>query len=141
MTVFTGSPYVMTETTLTSDHPIIGYWQGNVATNNVTSANGADPLFPLSNLANPATYLKWQSATMIGTDTLTISFPTAKTIDYLALVGHNFGIGSTVTVSYATTNSPSDQITLVSAATTGAGPLIYRFTPVVAGSITITISE
>jgi hypothetical protein len=141
MTVFTGSPYVMAETTLTTDHPIIGYWQGNVTTSNVVSSNGSDPNFPVSNLANPATYLKWQSASMIGTDTLTISFGATKTIDFVALQGINFGIGSIITISYATTNSPSDLITLVTAATTNLGILLYRFTPISAGSITISISE
>jgi hypothetical protein len=141
MTVFTGSPYVMAETTLTNDHPIVGWWQGNITTSNVASSNGSDPNFPVSNLANPATYLKWQSSSMIGTDTLTITLPSAKLIDYVALVGANFGIGSTITISWATANSPSDLITLVTATTTGTGPMLFRFTPVTTASLTISVSE
>lgn len=141
MSVFTGSPYVMAETTLTNDHPIIGYRQGYVTTSNVTSNNGSNSLFPVSNLANPSTYLKWKSPAAFTADQINVTFNPALLIDYVGIVGHNFPVGATVSVTYTTTNSPSDLIALVSGVVTGPGPIILRFTPVTAGAIQILVTE
>jgi hypothetical protein len=68
--------------------PIIGY-QNLLTAANVT-ASDANPDFPATNLANPATHLKWKGT---NTTSKNIIFDTVRTgeIDYLAIAGHNFG--------------------------------------------------
>lgn len=73
----------------TLNNPIIGY--GNQITiGSVSASAGSDANWPIINLANPATNLKWKSATfgeqyiIVGNGVLPI------TLDYMAVAKHNF---------------------------------------------------
>ena len=129
----------MAETTLTADHPIIGYWQGNVTISNVGSANGSNPMAPVSNLANPSTYQKWKSSAAI-TDRITI----ARRRYNARLCGAgrpNFPIGTSVDVSYDSANSPADPHSVVTGTVTSSGRSSCSFTPVVASTIYVTATR
>lgn len=69
--------------------PLIGY-DNIVTTGNVTSSTAADG-YPVTNLANPATHLKWKAGVSTGDEFLTIATQLKTTVNYLALAKHNFG--------------------------------------------------
>ena len=79
---------------ITADNPVIGY--ENLVTASNISSTSADSNFPVTNLANPSTYLKWQGADngspSSGNDEyLTVTLNTIEPIDYVAIAKHNFG--------------------------------------------------
>lgn len=68
--------------------PRIG-WHNVVTPENVT-ATEEDPDHPVTNLANPATYLKWRALTT-DEQAITISLDVATTVNYFGIAGHNLG--------------------------------------------------
>ncbi len=82
------SSLVMSESDLTPDHPIIGY--RNIVTIDNIVADGEDPDYPVTNLANPATHLRWKSDAA-DLQYLTITTGSADPIDYVGIAKHNFG--------------------------------------------------
>jgi hypothetical protein len=70
--------------------PVVG-WQTALFASNVT-ASFADVNFPITNVANPSTYLKWKSTSTL-IQHVTVSFPAPLDADYFAIAGHNFGSG------------------------------------------------
>jgi hypothetical protein len=141
MTVYTGSPYVMSETTLTSDHPIIG-WQNIVTASNVASVSGSAANYPVSNVANPATFLKWKAGTA-GTAQIIVTTGTSNPIDYVAIAGHNFAAGvDSIQLFYDSLNSPNDAHFLMQANPPFTGSaIILRFTPISVARIYVTFIE
>ncbi len=68
--------------------PIIGY--DNVVTaDNVTSTTAND-LYPISNVANPATHLFWRGGVNTGTEIIQIA-DTQAIKNYIGIAGHNLG--------------------------------------------------
>jgi hypothetical protein len=130
--IIDASPLVITETSLTTDHPIIG-WRNVVTVENVTATN-EDADYPATNLANPATHLYWQAGANsppTSPQYLTVSTTGSGSIDYVGLAKHNLGTAeSTVSVEgdtgggFATiagpfglgANSPADD-----------SPIVFRF--------------
>jgi hypothetical protein len=75
---------------LDANNPIIG-WRNIVVSTNV-DATSEDADFPVANVANPATHLKWKgSFSTAGDDYVTVTTNTADDIDYMAVAKHNFG--------------------------------------------------
>ncbi|WP_315804031.1 hypothetical protein [Bradyrhizobium sp. SZCCHNS3002] len=75
----------------TPDLPLVG-WR-NVVTPTTISATSQDPLYPASNLANPASHLDWRSLVMTE-QYLTIVTNEVDPIDYIAVAGHNLASAS-----------------------------------------------
>lgn len=118
---------------LDGNSPIIGY-QNLVTTTNIT-ATTEDPDYPATNLANPATHLRWRSgAGSPSTDEyLTATIDTAELVDYVAIAKHNLGT-SQATVSVEGTaessGSPVEWTELIAGQLLpDDGPVIFRFTP------------
>ncbi|MFZ5736306.1 MAG: hypothetical protein ACOY6K_05425 [Pseudomonadota bacterium] len=72
---------------LSLDHPVIG-WR-NVVTIAGVTADSELPAYPATNLANPATNLRWQAAD-IGEHFVVITTNEVDAIDYVAVAKHNF---------------------------------------------------
>jgi hypothetical protein len=129
-------------TTLDTDVPIIGY-QNLVTTTGIT-ATTSNSDFPIANVANPATHLKWKSGVNTGSEIVEIVIG-GVSIDYVAIAKHNFGtIGCQITLEATVdTSSPyTGYVTLVSATTiTDDLPLIFQFTPATYGAIRLTITS
>lgn len=80
---------------LDADNPRIYYH--NVITAASLSALEQSPTEPATNVANPATYLKWRGLT-VAAQYLAITLPSVAAVDYIAIAGHNLGsIRATVT--------------------------------------------
>lgn len=108
--------------------PLIG-WNNLVTTGNVASTT-ADADFPVTNLANPATHLKWKGTYNTGDEYITIT-GLSGTVSYIGVAKHNWGtLGIPVSVEVQTANSPSDWAEVVSPQTiSDDSPIIFRFTP------------
>ncbi len=72
-----------------ADHPVIGYH--NIVTASNIDATTEDADWPVTNLANPATHLRWQGTSMVADEYVTITTGTMEEVDYLAVAKHNFG--------------------------------------------------
>lgn len=141
MSIILSENFVFTEddASLTVDHPIVG-WQSIVTAGNIT-ADTEEALYPASNLANPATHLKWQAA-----DTteqyIEIITDSVEGIDFLAIARHNLSsAGIVVSVGYFTNDSPDQWTELVEESTlSDDGPALFRFTPQVRASIYLKLA-
>lgn len=142
MTVIRASGF--SPSTIDNNLPIIGY-QNLVTTAGIT-ATTSDTSFPIANVANPATHLKWKSGVNTGNEAIEISFGGASvTLDYVAIAKHNFGtIGLQLTLEGTTdTTAPYTGYSTILSATTLTNdlPLIIQFTPATYGAIKITLSS
>lgn len=70
-------------------NPIIGYQ--TIATVAHLASTTQDASFPVSNLANPSTNLKWKGTTALLEEFLTISNPDGADLDYIGVARHNWG--------------------------------------------------
>lgn len=100
MSVYVSSSFVLVgdEAGLSLDHPVIG-WDNIVTTTNIATTSDLTG-YPRTNLANPATHLKWKAVT---TDDYYISvlFNGRTDIDYVGIAKHNFGsAGIAVSLGY-----------------------------------------
>ena len=114
---------------LTANNPIIGY-----LTEGEFSATSEADDFPVTNLQNPSTYLKWmaEDASPQGDQYLTIIFESANDVDYIGIAAHNFGSGRMpVSVEYLDdTVSPTSWTELIAPVLmANDGPILFRFTP------------
>jgi hypothetical protein len=75
-------------TGINGDNPLIG-WRNLVTVANV-SADGEDDAFPVSNVANPSTALRWVGAAA-SEQHLTVAIPDGEDFDYVGVARHNFG--------------------------------------------------
>lgn len=83
---------------ITANNPRIGYQ--TFAVFGTISADQEDPAYPVTNLANPATFLQWRGLNN-NDQAIYIALPEAQTADYVAAYGHNWGSkNTTVTVEY-----------------------------------------
>lgn len=80
---------------LSADNPVI-LWQNLVTTTNVDSTT-EDTDFPVTNIANPATHLKWKGGVNTGDEYITITTNFLDEIDGLGVARHNFGSAGIVT--------------------------------------------
>ena len=123
--IFFSSSLVISESGLTPEHPIVGY--RNIVTPANIVADGEDPLYPATNLANSATHLRWQSDDD-GVQYITITTGSADPIDYVGIARHNFG-SAEIAVSFEGDDG-SGYAELVAPVIPGDdSPLLFRFTP------------
>lgn len=112
------------------NNPIIGY-QNLVTDSNISATSGASG-YPVSNLANVSTFLRWK-ASVVTQQYITILLDTPDDIDYLAVARHNFGSnGNVVSVEGLNdaTSSPTDWFELVGETLLADdSAVIFRFTP------------
>jgi len=116
---------------LNVNNPVIG-WRNIVTAGNIASTTAAAG-FPVTNLANPATHLKWTAGVNTGDEYVTVTTSTLDEIDYLAVAKHNFGSGQLVVSVEGDVagNSPDlgfeelVQETMLADDT----PVLFRFTP------------
>jgi hypothetical protein len=109
---------------LNSNSPIIGYQNLTTAANISATTEAAG--FPATNMANPATHLKWK-ANSSGVEYITITIDSPEDIDYLAVAAHNFGTNLT---AVSVEGYVSGWIELIPQhLLPNDGPVIFRFTP------------
>ena len=145
MSVIVSTNLVLTapdEVALSADHPIIG-WDSIVTRTNI-SASTADPNFPVTNLANPATHLAWRVGGAFSPpqyDYITISTGTADLVDYVAIARHNLGsLAVPITIGYFDNSSPPVWTDLVTATILNDdGPALFRFTAQSLATISIRL--
>lgn len=91
MSIIVPNAYALTlAATTTADYPIVG-WE-NLATVATLQVDEEDPLYPTTNLANPATNQVWKSGSTAD-QYLTVLFTGSDIVDYIAIARHNFGSG------------------------------------------------
>src|SRR6185312_15874775 len=108
-----------------ANRPLLG-WRNIVTTGNI-AADTADANNPVSNLANPATYLGWLAA-----DTteqyLTITPGSADDIDYVGIATHNLSTAQ-IAVSIEGDDGSGYVELVAPVIPANDGPLLFRFTP------------
>lgn len=113
------------EAGLTADHPIIG-WDNIVTVDNITAGTEATG-YPATNLANPATHLRWRAS-----DTtqqyLTVATGTADDIDYVGIARHNLS-SNAIPVSIEGNDGSGFSELVAPAILANDGPTLFRFTP------------
>lgn len=121
---------------LSLDHPVIG-WR-TVVTPSTIAADSNNSNFPASNLANPATHLKWLRAAAPSTfGYITIATLGLGQIDYVAIARHNLGsLGIPIAIGYG----GGTWTELVSPAVLpDDGPALFRFSPQTLASVQIRL--
>jgi len=108
--------------------PWIGY-ENLVNIYNITSITEEDG-FPVTNLANTATHLKWIGTGTSGSEYITIQTNSNELIDYVGIAKHNFGsAGIAVSIEGLTSNSPPAWVEIVQPTIpSNDWPIIARFT-------------
>jgi hypothetical protein len=135
---------VLTDVTTQPEQPIVG-WHNLVTAANIDSTT-EDVDFPVSNLANPATHLKWVGAVSTIDEYLTVTTNYVDEIDYLAVAKHNFGT-ATVTLSVEGKlddgNSPAEPyLELVEEhILADDSPVLFRFDPQILTHVRLRIQQ
>ncbi len=138
MIVFSSSLVLSDAQGVNANNPLIGY--DNRATVSSTTTTTAAAGFPATNLANPATYSRWQ-AEETGVDEYIMVVPNDdEPIDYFAVARHNFGSAQIpVSIEYTTDNlggSPIDWTEAVQdVLLSDDSPVLFRFNEVVPTAI------
>ncbi len=94
MSVVISSSLVIAETVsgggvINANNPVIGY--DNLVTESNVTAKSSAVAYPVTNVANPATYNKWQGNPAAGDDDYIImALNTVDDIDYVGIAKHNF---------------------------------------------------
>lgn len=127
---------VMSESDLTPDHPVVGYRNSVTISNIAATASDAD--YPETNLANPATHLRWQG-TGTGTQYLTHTTGSADPYDFCGIAKHNFGSGEWSVSIEGDDGGGYDE--LIAPAMPGNDkPLLFRWTPASATALRIKLA-
>jgi hypothetical protein len=131
---------------LNTDSPIIGY-QNLVTSTNIT-ATTEDIDFPIINLANPATHLRWKSGagSPSSDEYITVTLDTPEQIDYVGIAVHNFGTSSAPVSIEGTIEapggSPDPWFELITPhLLPDDGPVIFRFNPQSLHSVRLRIQS
>lgn len=118
-----------TTTTPAADDPAIGI-DNDVLTSNI-AATSAQTNYPVTNLANPATYPGWKSNALTNPQYLTFTVPSVgKSYDYIGIAKHNFGTAQ-VTCGVEI-NKGAGWVEVVAdflPATADDKPLMFRWSP------------
>jgi hypothetical protein len=119
------------------DNPLFGYH--NVVTSSILSTISEDADFPVTNLANPSTALKWV-ASSAALQAVTIDVSGLGEIDYVGIAKHNFDIAGTSLILMESTGSQGFAEIASSDAPTDDSPIIFRFAPKEVDQIRLVIS-
>lgn len=123
---------------LGGDRPVIG-WDNRFVASGVTADSEAAG-FPASNLANPSTAARWQSASTAD-QYVTFAISGGDPIDYIGIARHNLGsAGVNVSVEIPDEASPGDWIEIFPAAVlAGDAPALLRFEAVFASEVRLRL--
>lgn len=135
MSVVISTSYVLSNSVsgggvITADNPLIGY--DNIVTTGNINSTTADADYPHTNLANPATHLRWQGevASPAVDEYLTITNAGEADLDYIAIARHNlFTAQIAVSVEYLDVDaSPDEWVELIAPVILpNDGPALFRF--------------
>ena len=107
-----------------------------VAVSNVSASSTTDADFPVTNLGNPNTNLRWQ-ASASGARTITVAHSYAGLCDYVGIAGHNFGTAG-ITVSIVAVNPDTSTTVLIPPFQPADNtPILLRFDPRIMTSVQI----
>lgn len=112
------------------NNPVIGY--DNLVSVSAVAATTAAPNYPATNLANPATNLRWiaDPDSPPADEYLTVTITRLDPVDYVAIARHNFGTEQIpVSVEINTGDSPEWQEVIAPALLPDDGPVLFRFEP------------
>jgi hypothetical protein len=116
-----------------ADNAVIG-WHNIVTAGNI-AADSSLTGFPASNMANPATFLKWKAAAFNSPpdsppvdEHVTITTGSVDPIDYVAIAGHNLGSSATP-VSIEGLISGNWEEIVQATVLPDDGPALFRFVP------------
>ena len=116
---------------INTDNPIVGYHNLVTASNLVASS--AQSIFPVTNLANVSTNLKWRAVetSPLGEVIVQANVDAVNAIDYVGIAGHNFGTAQIAVTIEGTQNRSASPIvwTVLNSGVIPAndGPLLFRF--------------
>ncbi len=115
---------------ITADNPLIGY--DNIVDTGSIASTTEDPDFPATNLANPATHLRWAGlvSSPEADEYVTVTNTDAVDIDYIAFARHNFFTAQiAVSVEYLDMSaSPDEWVELIAPVILPSdGPALFRF--------------
>lgn len=114
---------------LNANSPAIGYH--NLVTVTSVTAGTADTNYPVTNLANPMTFLEWRAADNT-TQYLTIDLAAygSNPTDYVAIAKHNWSSAGITISLEGSTDGTTYPLTLISPQVLASDePLIMRYTP------------
>lgn len=114
--------------------PIIG-WHNIVTVSNVVTTT-EESGFPITNVANHSTFLKWKGGINTGTELVVVTTGFAGLMDYVAIAKHNFGSAG-IEVSLSSGASPQLIAPFIP---DDDCPLILRFDPQVVGTLQLTLN-
>lgn len=115
----------LTNDTINEDNPVIG-WRNLVTTTNL-SVDFENEFNVGMNLANPATHLHW-SSTEAAEQFITVVIDSVEDIDYVGIVGHNFGSAQIPVSIEGDSGSGFVELTTPIMLQDDA-PLLFRFVP------------
>lgn len=135
--IVVSSGLVLSDSALTTDHPIVG-WRNRLSLTNI-AATAANSSYPVTNLVNPATHLRWQG-TGTGTQYLTHTTGSAEPYDFCGIAKHNFGSGGWSVSIEADTGSGYSQI-VAPVAPGDDAPLLFRWTAASAQGLRVKLAS
>lgn len=135
MIINSNSTYLGGETSL--NRPIICY-DNLITTDNIAATSSATG-FPITDVANPATYLYWKANALTAQDITITLTDNEQLIDYIAIARHNlYSCGATVTI---TGNAGGSDFEVVEEfRPTSDDPIIITFDPQAFVELVIEIS-
>lgn len=141
MIVFSDSLVLIDQSQFDLTSPIIGYDNIVTVSNIAASSEDSSGFYPATNMANPATNLKWKAASDADT-TIILTNTDSVDLEYVGLARHNLGtIKSNISVD-ASTDGGSTYVSLISAfMPANDDPLICRFTKANYTNIRITMAS
>jgi hypothetical protein len=124
---------------INANNPIIGY-ESRVTAGNVSATTEADG-FPVTNVANPSTNLRWEgvAGSPEADEYITLDLQTVELVDYVAIARHNFATAQIpVSIEALEEGSPESWTEIVAdVIPPNDGPLLFRFTPQAVTSLRI----
>jgi hypothetical protein len=147
MTLVISSSYVIADSVsgggvITGDNPVIG-WRTLIQAGGLQSTTAA-PGFPVSNLGNPATHLRWEGvvSTPAQDEIITLNVSSVDEVDYVGIARHNFG-SAQIPVSLERLDETADPdvwVELIAPVLLpNDGPAIFRFAPQGAANLRIRL--
>lgn len=109
-----------------ANNPLIGYH--NLVTLDTVSADNEQAGYPVTNVANPATFLEWRGADYTDQHITVDTSGYLGTIDYLAVAKHNFGSGNIAVSVDINSGAGFSQVT-TPVVPDDDSPIIFRFAP------------
>lgn len=130
MTVVISSSYVIANSisgggTINANNPLIG-WR-NIVVAGVIASTTEQEGFPVENLANPLTHLRWAGELTLADEFVTVPNDDTADLDYIGIARHNF-FSAQIAVSIEHESSPGVWTELIAPVIVpNDGPILFRF--------------